>query len=1656
MIPHEKARAYIDSLEKIVLTKDSFSKFSKPYETLGLIVSRLCNPKATYNFNYKALYIEAFGDDVAVNPWQTKEGQQLASTLFGTIRAPYIADVWKLLDTLPYQKGYNRRSFRRKPDSSFIAHKIQTLQFICSSGVTAGFGVMSFKEQLQYDVYYQNGYHTYLFAVVLEKGEENLDELVSDIINNEDDITGITRQFIKALLLTTNPKNWELVGKLLLAAQRQEGLRQTILECLDETQIGALQYLIKLILDNDLMRFSSVVRAVDCWFGFGWDAPKKATIKRTLELANQFLEHPKDIELAIDSKDFLEVYVALWAQGVTDVTVANKLAFSILFNTQQKDRKLLALFFIYETERTQYSLVDFLKTELGKDVEVDYWMLKNMPVFELTDDLFNRIKTLAEALPAKGKTFESVVFSWKNYTITPDYFYNQLINKASENQLERLCEDISSIPSDIRRRLVQKLFPKHYTYSYYAKNAAIEKVPLETAHLGWKRNLIHQTIQDRNESVMATGIKLFRALDLQETELQIIDTLLMRKNKNLRKACIQILAEQPEAVVKQSTTQLVQSKKIDQRLAGLELLTILNEKPAYTAFVESHISEYTARPNLHKNEEVFLDKMAKTSDSNTFSFANGFGAIDYDNLSPLVIPQKRFEQKTGIISGLLGKKERLITRFIDEEKTVKQTNELINLLNEYKDYEYQVESYKGEIRTCLIAKTVTGIKKLENATATEHLHNLPLAQQWIKWYKDSKLNDYELQAAIHYSRGFINPYSNYALLVPYLKNYIPNLEQIKYEKDYYHQTANRNVETILQHLLNAYADLKTLNAFKTDLLEDAIANFPEDLKTKNLDTNKWRHNDLFWCDAMLAVGYFSVPQLSKRMWDMTRYLMAQSIGHPKHITHLKEVLHTPPKKQNFHRTSEFVTFPLFEKGEITKDDVLLEAIFSNSHHGLLLDSQFVKNKQKWFQDLNPPFAIFKDLKKNLLQVELERGELETEATRLVINLQFVEGIDYLFEALTRMGKANFERGYSHNQLNKSSVFSRIIKKCIPAETDTYEQFVSKIETEKITKKRLIEVACYATQWAQWIGQYLKISELESAVWWFHAHSSEYMNAEKETVISRYSNVPMHEFKIGSLDINWFYKVYENLGKSNWKLLHEASKYISDGFAHKLVKLYSAVLLGEIKITETLKKVNDKRDKDYVRALGLVPLSKTKPEADLLKRYDLLQTFLKESKQFGAQRQESEKNAVEIGLENLARNAGYSDSIRFGWAMESKAAQQIMENSVVIIEETKVELVVNDAGKADILVEKNGKAQMSIPKALQKNKAIIQLKEAKSYLSKQYSRARLSLENAMINEDAFAKAELKNIMKHPIVKPMLSKLVLCNTTTNVSGFWNDGTLVNFDNKTHTLSDEDALVIAHPSHLYTSVQWDVYQRFLFENSIVQPFKQVFRELYVITENERETSTRSERYQGHQIQPKKTIALLRSRGWTVNYQEGLQKVYHKHGFMASMYAMADWYSPADVEAPTLEYVTFTALKDYKPIPLAAINPLIFSEIMRDVDLVVSVAHVGGIDPEASHSTMQMRAVLAKESARLFKLNNIEVKERHILIKGTLGDYNIHLGSGNVSKDSLFLSIIPVHSQHLGRLFLPFIDDDPKTAEIISKMKLLAEDDKIQDPTVLAQINR
>ena len=140
---------------------------------------------------------------------------------------------------------------------------------------------------------------------------------------------------------------------------------------------------------------------------------------------------------------------------------------------------------------------------------------------------------------------------------------------------------------------------------------------------------------------------------------------------------------------------------------------------------------------------------------------------------------------------------------------------------------------------------------------------------------------------------------------------------------------------------------------------------------------------------------------------------------------------------------------------------------------------------------------------------------------------------------------------------------------------------------------------------------------------------------------------------------------------------------------------------------------------------------------------------------------------------------------------------------------------------------------------------------------------------------------------------------------------------------------------------------------------------------------------------------------------------------------------------------------------LQIADLDPLLYSEVMRDIDMAVSIAFVGGVDPETGQSTKELRAAIVRCTAELMKFVNVSISGNHVYIKGMLANYPVHLGSGLVRQEGgTVIPIIPVHSQHRGRIYLPFMDQDPKTVEIISKVVLLAEDNKLKDPTILQGI--
>jgi len=1656
MLKQEQADKFLEKYEPKELKEADLASFSTAYQQLGKYITNLIDYDescvferefASYNFPDKL--------------WESKEGKALALLLFGKEIAPYVQRVWDSLLAYPYQRWWERRPFRSENPADYTEvqlSKMCTLHHYYSSGV----GVLPIAEQFQYVVYNEDDVEAF-FALLLDEKPDAYYELFKDIFSSEHEIGGVCPVLIKAALITQDTRYRTLVEQLLLAAQLQEGLRQMILESLDETSLASLQHFIGVILGHNLTRFSSVVRAVDVWFGFGWEAPQQSVIKRTLELSQTFLSDRVAAEKSVNSKDNIERYVSLWAVGVRSVQQALDLAVKAIQDPQTShEGRIVTLYFVQQTQITYTDIATYAEAHFGEAADLDYWLLQNLPKGSPSPALFDRMQAVAKTLPKEGKHFEGVGFRWLSFTLKPQDIYRFLIGEANEAQQERLAAELSEIPVEERQNLLQNVYPvlgrgRYYYESEAEKKKKPEKYPADS----WQRALVRTALNDKAAMVAGIAFDIFKKIPLVHEDILAIEQVLSRKNKEQRKESVALLIKQPESVLKDSTSRLIVSKSADQRLAALEILSVLQEEQRLTDYVTEQVEAYRGR-KLTKNEQVLMDKLAYNSDETgevRYDLSNGFGVIDFDRLTPFVLPQPQFDKERKEKKGFL------FDKIIRVEKVREALNDLLVIWRKHKDYEYQYEGYQGATITTLLGKEIRRQhQEQEGETPMDRLNDLPLAELWKDWHQKHQLNEIEYEYAIRYCENIFYENEIPKQLKGYLTGYYPDFKvafQGNVGGNYYESEARR-LEDLLAPISEAYAeDRAFLASFKLSVFEDALATYPPEKRKVKIERD---YDDMDWTEVIDEfvvsmnqgengdIDYYT-PEQRLKLWQLLYYVYAQkqtkddlTIYNPQEVlTDLRAKVRESERLPGVNGGLAGLTLTLYQKGQLSADDLLFfclleDDLFTVAQGG---ENYFYRRLPEALKtSLTFPDTQLELLKTRMLQVELQRGDLPTDASIYIRYLQEIEGMHYFFEALERMGKEPFAKGYYYgNDLTKRRTFSHILEVSQPSATDTFAAFKVHLDKIKITDKRLVEAACYALHWADWIGDYLQIKDFKEAIWWFIAHTTDYMDAEKETIVSQYSTVPRDDFQRGAIDVDWYHRVHKAVGKEGWKLIQESAKYLSDGMGYRRVKLYSAVLTGEIKLGEVIQKITEKRDKDYVMALGLVPINKKKEEEDLVRRYNLLQTFLKESKQFGQQRQESEKNAVEIGLDNLSRNAGYEDSIRFSWAMEAKATQQIMEKATLTLDDTTIKLVVDEQGKAELEVTKGDKTLKSIPDKYKKNKEVEALKDSKTYLTKQYSRTRLSLEQAMLSQTLFTAAELAKILEHPVVKAMLSKLVLFNPESQASGFWQDGKLLSAEGTLTPLKAADKLLIAHPSHLFYAVQWDLYQKYLFDKEIKQPFKQVFRELYVPTKDELETSNRSERYQGHQVQPQKTVALLRGRGWTVNYEEGLQKVYHKEGFRATIYAAADWYTPSDVEAPTLEYVVFYNLKDGKEVPMKEINSVIFSEVMRDVDLVVSVAHVGGVDPEASHSTMQMRGALARESARLFKLTNVEVKERYILVKNEHGDYSLHLGSGMISRGGLQINVVAVQSQHRGRVFLPFVDDDPKTAEIISKMKLLSE---------------
>jgi hypothetical protein len=434
----------------------------------------------------------------------------------------------------------------------------------------------------------------------------------------------------------------------------------------------------------------------------------------------------------------------------------------------------------------------------------------------------------------------------------------------------------------------------------------------------------------------------------------------------------------------------------------------------------------------------------------------------------------------------------------------------------------------------------------------------------------------------------------------------------------------------------------------------------------------------------------------------------------------------------------------------------------------------------------------------------------------------------------------------------------------------------------------------------------------------------------------------------------------------------------------------------------------------------------------------------------------------------------------------------------LFDDYKAELKITAVGKSELnWFKPDGAPQKSVP-AFVKEKYADKLKEIKD-IQKQVDLTTAAQRDRI---DRMLRADRKWTMErfeslylgHGLMGFLTNKIIWnfssegrTQSAIYISGQWTDN-----DNQTISPGPDSIVSLWHPA-TETVAEIKKWRDFLVSHKILQPLKQAFREVYLLTEAEINTRSYSNRMAAHVLKQHQFNTLAKMRGWKYAlmgaYDDGrdneaAELKLPEYGLRAEYWINEVNADGAYNETGIWNYIAtdqvrFLNAETNALVDLIHVPAIPFSEVLRDVDLFVGVASVGN-DPtwrdsggvpayrdywtsysfgDLSEVAKNRKEILVNLVPRL-KIGKVsEVRDKFLVVKGKLRTYKIHIGSTNIlmEPNDQYLCIVPDRSQKnvTENLFLPF-EGDTGLSIILSKAFLLADDDQITDRTITTQINR
>jgi hypothetical protein len=330
----------------------------------------------------------------------------------------------------------------------------------------------------------------------------------------------------------------------------------------------------------------------------------------------------------------------------------------------------------------------------------------------------------------------------------------------------------------------------------------------------------------------------------------------------------------------------------------------------------------------------------------------------------------------------------------------------------------------------------------------------------------------------------------------------------------------------------------------------------------------------------------------------------------------------------------------------------------------------------------------------------------------------------------------------------------------------------------------------------------------------------------------------------------------------------------------------------------------------------------------------------------------------------------------------------------------------------------------------------------------------------------------------------------------SGLWSGKEICDCAGRPLDLAKAEKVRLWHPlSSEATEVQQ--WRDRVFAAGVRQPFRQAFREFYQITDEERELRAYSNRFAGVLMRQHQFASLCRERGW--NYRlmgTGFDGGNVPNRKIDPWKMHVEFYVdlPADRHPSLREsglgeqsgsginlFITSDQVRFYregKEVAVDDVPAVVYSEMMRDVDLFTSVCAVGddegwtdqgerGIglfserfDPDQQSALIALRAdLLGRVLPRTPIADRCKIVKGVLEVRGQLGNYRIFLNWGiamlmTESKPrGLRIPQKVLNAVDLGLQELP-LDLDHRTEMILRKAYVLANDWNISSPDLVKQL--